>query len=248
MPNTVRLHRVLTTKPDKVYRAFIEADAMAKWLPPNGFTCTVHQLEPKVGGSHRMSFRNFTTGASHSFGGQYLELVPGEAREQRGGLAVQRLQAGVAHPVPALELADEQLGVGPHAHRRRSEAERGLEARDERPVLGHVVRRDPDALAHRGEHGRRVGRGIEHHRADRGRTRVAAGSPVAEHVDGLDRRRLGRAHGTRMAPQLSQRDSPGTPRWIRSTSVAGMLSRQPWQVPPTRRATPTPWARARICS
>ena len=78
MPNTVRLHRVLATKPDKVYRAFIEADAMAKWLPPNGFTCTVHHLEAKVGGSHRMSFRNFTTGMSHSFGGEYLELVPGE--------------------------------------------------------------------------------------------------------------------------------------------------------------------------
>ena len=78
MPNTVRLHRVLATKPDKVYRAFIEADAMAKWLPPNGFTCTVHHLDAKVGGTFRMSFRNFTTGASHSFGGQYLELVPGE--------------------------------------------------------------------------------------------------------------------------------------------------------------------------
>lgn len=78
MPNTVRLHRVLATKPDKVYRAFVEADAMAKWLPPNGFSCTVHHLDAKVGGTHRMSFRNFTTGMSHSFGGTYLELVPGE--------------------------------------------------------------------------------------------------------------------------------------------------------------------------
>ena len=78
MPNTVRLHRVLATKPDKVYRAFIEADAMAKWLPPNGFTCTVHHLDAKVSGTYRMSFRNFTTGKSHSFGGTYLELVPGE--------------------------------------------------------------------------------------------------------------------------------------------------------------------------
>jgi len=78
MPNTVRLHRVLTTKPEKVYRAFLEADALAKWLPPNGFTCTVHQLEAKVGGSFRMSFRNFSTGAGHSFGGKYLELVPHE--------------------------------------------------------------------------------------------------------------------------------------------------------------------------
>lgn len=78
MPGTVRLHRVLTTKPDKVYRAFIEADALAKWLPPNGFTCTVHHLEAKVGGTFKMSFRNFTTGNSHSFGGEYRELVPGE--------------------------------------------------------------------------------------------------------------------------------------------------------------------------
>jgi uncharacterized protein YndB with AHSA1/START domain len=78
MPSTVRLHRVLTTKPDKVYRAFVEADAMAKWLPPNGFTCTVHHLDAKVGGTFKMSFRNFTTGASHSFGGEYRELVPGE--------------------------------------------------------------------------------------------------------------------------------------------------------------------------
>jgi uncharacterized protein YndB with AHSA1/START domain len=78
MPSTVRLHRVLTTKPDKVYRAFIESDALAKWLPPNGFTCTVHHLEAAVGGTFKMSFRNFTTGHSHSFGGKYLELVPGE--------------------------------------------------------------------------------------------------------------------------------------------------------------------------
>ena len=76
MPNTVRLHRVLATRPEKVYRAFIEADALAKWLPPNGFLCTVHQLDARVGGTHRMSFRNFTTGNSHSFGGEYIELVP----------------------------------------------------------------------------------------------------------------------------------------------------------------------------
>jgi len=78
MPNTVRLHRVLTTKPEKAYRAFLEADAMARWLPPNGFTGTVHEMNPKVGGSFRMSFRNFTTGKSHSFGGKYLELVANE--------------------------------------------------------------------------------------------------------------------------------------------------------------------------
>jgi uncharacterized protein YndB with AHSA1/START domain len=78
MPNTVRLHRVLATKPEKVYRAFVEADAIAKWLPPNGFTCTVHHFDAKVGGTHSMLFRNFTTGRSQSFGGKYLELVPGE--------------------------------------------------------------------------------------------------------------------------------------------------------------------------
>jgi uncharacterized protein YndB with AHSA1/START domain len=78
MPNTVRLHRVLSTKPDKVFRAFVEADAMAKWLPPDGFTCSVQQFEAKVGGHFRMSFKNFTTGMGHSFGGEFLELVPGE--------------------------------------------------------------------------------------------------------------------------------------------------------------------------
>ena len=78
MPNTVRLQRVLATRPEKVYRAFLEADALAKWLPPNGFACTVHHLEPKVGGKFKMSFRNFTTGNGHSFGGEYVELVPNE--------------------------------------------------------------------------------------------------------------------------------------------------------------------------
>ncbi len=78
MPNTVRLHRVIAAKPEKVYRAFIEPDAIASWLPPYGCVCSVHELEAKVGGHHRMSFRNFTTGGSHSFGGTYLELVPGK--------------------------------------------------------------------------------------------------------------------------------------------------------------------------
>jgi uncharacterized protein YndB with AHSA1/START domain len=76
--HTIRLHRVLRTTPEKLYRAFLDADAMAKWLPPYGFTCQVHHLEAKVGGTFRMSFKNFTTGHSHSFGGEYLELVPGE--------------------------------------------------------------------------------------------------------------------------------------------------------------------------
>lgn len=76
--NTVRLHRVLRAPPERVYRAFLDPDAIVKWLPPNGFTCQVHQLEARVGGTHRMSFKNFTTGNGHSFGGQYLELIPGE--------------------------------------------------------------------------------------------------------------------------------------------------------------------------
>ncbi len=76
--NTVRLHRVLRAKPTKLFRAFVEADALARWLPPNGFTCQVHQIAPVVGGGFRMSFRNFTSGKAHSFGGTYLELVPGE--------------------------------------------------------------------------------------------------------------------------------------------------------------------------
>jgi len=78
MPNTVNLHRVLPTKAEKIYRAFLEADAMAKWLPPDGFAATVHHLEAKIGGTFRMSFRNFTTVDGHSFGGTYLELVPHE--------------------------------------------------------------------------------------------------------------------------------------------------------------------------
>jgi uncharacterized protein YndB with AHSA1/START domain len=78
MPNTVRFHRVLRAAPEKVYRAFLDPDATAKWLPPHGFTCKVHHLEAKVGGTYRMSFTNFTTGRSHAFGGEYLELVPNE--------------------------------------------------------------------------------------------------------------------------------------------------------------------------
>ncbi len=76
--HTIRLHRVLRSAPEKVYRAFLNADAMARWLPPYGFTGKVHHLEAKVGGTFRMSFTNFTTGKSHSFGGEYLELVPYE--------------------------------------------------------------------------------------------------------------------------------------------------------------------------
>lgn len=78
MTGTVKLHRILTTQTEKVYRAFLEPDAIASWLPPYGFLCTVHELEAKVGGAHKMSFRNFTTGDNHAFGGTYLELIPGE--------------------------------------------------------------------------------------------------------------------------------------------------------------------------
>jgi uncharacterized protein YndB with AHSA1/START domain len=76
--STIRLHRVLHATPEKVYRAFLDADAMAKWLPPHGFTGKVHHLDAKVGGTYKMSFTNFTTGKSHSFGGEYLELTPHE--------------------------------------------------------------------------------------------------------------------------------------------------------------------------
>jgi len=78
MTSTIRLHRVFAATPDRIYRAFLDPAAISKWLPPNGFTCTVHQLEARVGGSHKMSFKNHTTGHSHSFGGEYLELVPNE--------------------------------------------------------------------------------------------------------------------------------------------------------------------------
>ncbi len=78
MPNTIRLHRVLHAPPERVYRAFLDADAKVKWLPPHGFTAKVHHLDAKVGGTYKMSFTNFTTGQSHSFGGTYRELVPHE--------------------------------------------------------------------------------------------------------------------------------------------------------------------------
>ncbi len=76
--NTVRLHRVFRAPPERIYKAFVDAQAMAKWLPPNGFTCQVHHLDAKVGGTFKMSFTNFSSGSSNSFGGKFLELVPGE--------------------------------------------------------------------------------------------------------------------------------------------------------------------------
>lgn len=78
MPNTVRLHRVIRATPERAYRAFLDPDAMAKWLPPYGFTCKVHHMDARVGGTFKMSFTNFSTGNGHSFGGEYLELVPNE--------------------------------------------------------------------------------------------------------------------------------------------------------------------------
>jgi uncharacterized protein YndB with AHSA1/START domain len=78
MPNTIRLHRVLTARPERVYKAFLDPDAMVKWLPPNGFTAKVHQMDARVGGGYKMSFTNFSTGKSHSFGGRYTELSPHE--------------------------------------------------------------------------------------------------------------------------------------------------------------------------
>jgi uncharacterized protein YndB with AHSA1/START domain len=78
MPSTVQFHRVLRTTPERLYRAFIDPDAMAKWLPPNGFTGKVHDMDARVGGKYKMSFTNFSSGKSHSFGGEYLELVPNE--------------------------------------------------------------------------------------------------------------------------------------------------------------------------
>lgn len=77
--NTVHLHRVITAKPEKIYRAFLDPSAMAKWLPPNGFTCMVHHMDVKVGGTFKMSFTNFTTGKSHSFGGEYRDLIQNES-------------------------------------------------------------------------------------------------------------------------------------------------------------------------
>ena len=78
MPNTIRLHRVLRAKRERVYRAFLDPDAVAKWFPPNGFTCKVQHLDARVGGTYQMAFKNFATGNSHSFGGEYLELVPNQ--------------------------------------------------------------------------------------------------------------------------------------------------------------------------
>ena len=117
MPNTIRLHRVIATRPEKVYRAFLEPDAVASWIPPYGYLCTVHELNAEVGGRHQMSFRNFTTSESHTFGGTYAELVPGEriaytdafddpslAGEMRTTISLKAVSVGT-------ELTIEQAGI-----------------------------------------------------------------------------------------------------------------------------------------
>ena len=114
---TVKLHRVLRAKPEKVYRAFLQAEAQCKWLPPYGFTCTVHQFEPHVGGRFKMSFRNFTSGNAHSFGGEYVELKPNELIRYTDVFDDPNLP-GVMHVTVALrpvicgtEISIEQAGI-----------------------------------------------------------------------------------------------------------------------------------------
>jgi uncharacterized protein YndB with AHSA1/START domain len=114
---TVRLHRVLKTTPDKAYRAFLEADAMGKWLAPYGFTCKVHHMEPRVGGTFRMSFQHFSTGKAHSFGGEYLELVPdalirySEQFEDPNVPGVLEVTVRLTPVVCGTELSIEQAGI-----------------------------------------------------------------------------------------------------------------------------------------
>jgi hypothetical protein len=116
--NTIRLHRVLRATPEKIYRAFLDADAMAKWLPPNGFTGKVHHLDPKVGGNHKMSFTNFTTGHSHFFGGKYLELVPHERIRLHGRIRRPELARGNAGD----SILEEGICRGRVEHRARRSA------------------------------------------------------------------------------------------------------------------------------
>jgi uncharacterized protein YndB with AHSA1/START domain len=114
---TVRLHRVIRSSPEKLYRAFLEADAMIKWLPPYGFTCKVHHMEARVGGTFRMSFHNFTSGNSHSFGGEYLELLPGERIrytdqfEDPGLPGVMEVTVSLKAVVCGTELSISQAGI-----------------------------------------------------------------------------------------------------------------------------------------
>src|SRR5580693_6351500 len=98
--STIRLHRILRANPERIYRAFLDADAIAKWLPPYGFTCKVHHMDPKVGGTYKMSFTNFTTGHGHSFGGEYRELAPFE-KIRGSNMAPLRRSDGLMHSPPS---------------------------------------------------------------------------------------------------------------------------------------------------
>jgi uncharacterized protein YndB with AHSA1/START domain len=109
--NTVRLHRVFAAKPEKLYKAFTDADAMARWLPPNGFTAKVHHMDAKVGGTFRMSFTNFSTGNGHSFGGEYLELVPNQRLRYTDKFDDPNLQGDI---VVTVEL--KKVSVGTEVH------------------------------------------------------------------------------------------------------------------------------------
>ena len=102
---TVRLHRVLRAKPERVYRAFLDAEAMAKWLPPYGFTCKVHHMDARVGGTYRMSFTNFSTGNGHSFGGEYLELIPNERIRTPTGSTIRTCPARCTRPSPCKQVS-----------------------------------------------------------------------------------------------------------------------------------------------
>ena len=105
MPHTIQLHRVFAAPADRIYRAFLDAPALARWLPPNGFTGTVHDLDARVGGRYRMSFTNFTTGNGHSFGGEYLELVPGQRIAYTGEFDAEELAATMTTTVRLTQVS-----------------------------------------------------------------------------------------------------------------------------------------------
>ena len=116
MPSTIRLHRVFKTTPERLYKAFLDPEAMAKWLPPNGFTGKVDRMDARVGGSYHMSFTNFTTGSSHSFGGEYLELVPGKRivhtdRFDQGLVGTMTVTIEIRKVIVGVELNVTQEGV-----------------------------------------------------------------------------------------------------------------------------------------
>src|SRR6266511_185317 len=168
------------------------------------------------------------------------------ALEEVAGLLEQRPKMRLLDAPAALDLTDYQHRIGADAQDARREPPCRLEPRDQGPIFGNVVRRVADALAHGREPRRRVGTRVLDDRADRGRAGIPAGAAVAVHDDLLPQP-LG--HGTRMQPQLSQCvTGPPAPCLIRSTSVAGIVKWQPWQVFPTRRAAPTPFALARVRS